>query len=92
MKVTLELPPDVEAQLRESAARYDADTVRRLLVEALAPTVEALLRELLDTLTDAEFEAVADQLANELIACRDPKAPVLSDHAVSRAGIYEDHP
>ena len=92
MKVTLELPPDVEAQIRESAARYDADTVRRLLVEALTPTVEALLRELPDTLTDAEFEAVADQLANELTACRDPNAPSLSDHAVSRAGIYEDHP
>jgi hypothetical protein len=29
MKITLELPPNVEAQLRESATRYDADAVRR---------------------------------------------------------------
>ena len=92
MKITLELPPDVEARLRESAARYDADTVRRLLVEAFTPTVEALLRELPDALTDTAFEAVADQLADELSACHRPNAPVLSDHAVSRAGIYEDHP
>ena len=92
MKITLELPPDVEARLRESAARYDADTVRRLLVEAFTPTVDALLRELPDALTDTAFEAVADQLADELTACRRPNAPVLSDHAVSRAGIYEDHP
>jgi antitoxin ParD1/3/4 len=92
MKITLELPPDVEAQLRESAARYDADAMHRLLMEALAPTVEALLRELPDALTDAEFEAVADQLADELAACRRPNTPVLSDYAISRAGIYEDHP
>jgi len=92
MKITLELPPDVEAQLRESAARYDADAMRRLLVEAFTPTVEALLQELPDALTDTEFEAVADQLADELTACRRPNAPALSDYAVSRAGIYEDHP
>jgi antitoxin ParD1/3/4 len=92
MKITLELPPNVEAQLRESAARYDADAMRRLLVEAFTPTVEALLRELPDTLTDTEFEAVADQLAEELTASRRPNALALSDYAVSRAGIYEDHP
>ena len=85
MKITLELPPEVEARLRESAARYDADAMRRLLVEAL-------LRELPDALTDTAFEAVADQLADELTACRRPNAPELSDYAVSRAGIYEDHP
>ena len=38
MKITLELPPDIAAQLRESAARYDADAVRSLLVEAFTPT------------------------------------------------------
>ena len=92
MKITLELPPNVEAQLRESVTRYDADAVRRLLVEAFTPTVDALLRELPDALTDTAFEAVADQLADELTACRRSNASVLSDHAVSRAGIYEDHP
>jgi antitoxin ParD1/3/4 len=92
MKVTLELSPDVEAQLRESAARNDADAVRRLLVDAFTPTVEALLRELPAMLTDAEFEAIADQLTDELTTCRGLHVPALSDYAVSRAGIYEDHP
>jgi len=41
---------------------------------------------------DDEFEAVADQLADEFAACVGPNVPVLSDYAVSRAGIYEDHP
>jgi len=92
MKITLELSPDVEAQLRESVARCDADAVRRLLVEAFTPTVEALLRETPGELTDAEFEAVADQLANELAACLRSNAPSLLDYAVSREGIYGDHP
>jgi hypothetical protein len=41
---------------------------------------------------DDEFEAVADQLADEFAACVGPNVPVLSDYAISRAGIYEDHP
>jgi len=92
MKVTLELPPDIEAQLRESAARHDADAMCRLLIDAFTPIVEALLRELPAQLTDAEFEAMADQLADELTICRGLHVPALSDYAVSRAGIYEDHP
>jgi hypothetical protein len=42
-------------------------------------------------LTDAEFEAVADQVADELTTSLGSKVPPLSDHAVSREGIYEDH-
>jgi len=92
MQIILELSPDVETRLRESAARYDAEAVHRILVEAFTPMVEALLRALPDALTDAEFEAVADQLANALTACRGPNAPALLDEAVSCTGIYEDHP
>jgi hypothetical protein len=78
--------------LRESAARYDIDAMRRLLVKVFTPTVDALLRALPNALTNTEFEAIADQLADELTACRGPNVPLLSEHAVSRAGIYEDHP
>jgi antitoxin ParD1/3/4 len=92
MKITLELPPDVEAQLRERATRRDVEAVRRLLAEALTPTVEALLRETSEELTDEEFEAVADQLADELTASLGPQTSLLSDYAVSREGIYEGHP
>lgn len=92
MKITLELPSDIEAQLRESVTRHDVKAVRRLLTEALTPTIEALLREKSEELTDEEFEAVADQLADELTASLGPKTPLLSDDAVSREGIYADHP
>lgn len=92
MQITLELSPDIEGQLRESVAHGDAEAVRRLLVEVLTPTVEALLHEAPAELTEAEFEAVADQLADEFRADLGPNAPSLLDYAVSREGIYEDHP
>ena len=73
MQITLELSPDIEVQLRESVAHGDAEAVRRLLVEVLTPTVEALLHEVPAELTGAEFEAVADQLADEFRADLGPR-------------------
>ena len=92
MRITLELSPAAEVRLRESVAQRDAAAVRRLLVEVLTPTVETLLQEMPAELTEAEFEATADQLADTLTAGLGPNAPSLSDYAVSRKGIYEDHP
>jgi len=91
MKITLELPPDIEAQLRRSVTCHDAEAAQRLLAETFAPTIERLLREQPE-LTDVEFEAVADELAEELDRCLGSSASSLSDYAVSREGIYEDHP
>ncbi|MFB2973818.1 hypothetical protein ACE1CD_33055 [Aerosakkonema sp. BLCC-F183] len=39
-----------------------------------------------------EFEAIADNLADQFEACVRGNVPILSDYAVSRAGIYEEHP
>ncbi|MFL5341608.1 MAG: hypothetical protein ACJ8F7_15805, partial [Gemmataceae bacterium] len=66
--------------------------VRDILAQFLVPAVEALLLESQPPLTDEEFEALADQLADEMAADRGPDAVPLSDYAVSREGIYEDHP
>lgn len=41
---------------------------------------------------DEEFEVLADRLANEYEAYVESNVPVLSDYAISRAGIYEEHP
>ena len=41
---------------------------------------------------DEEFAAIADYLADEFKTYIGATAPVLSDYAVSRAGIYEEHP
>ncbi|MBE9008692.1 hypothetical protein IQ250_00490 [Pseudanabaenaceae cyanobacterium LEGE 13415] len=39
-----------------------------------------------------DFEAIADQLADEFQQYIGSSVPTLSDEAVSRAGIYEEHP
>jgi antitoxin ParD1/3/4 len=92
MTITVELPTHIEAQLRENAARQDAATVRRLLAEAVEPVVETLLRADSHRLDENEFETLADQLAEEMANRVGSPAPALSDYAVSREGIYEEHP
>ena len=92
MTITITLATEIEAQLRQSIVQRDAESVSRLLTEALRPTVEAMLREVPPGLNDGEFERLADQLAEELAASVTAAQPTLSDHAVSREGIYEDHP
>ena len=92
MQITLVLTSEAEARLRESVGRGDTEAVRRVLAEALTPTVEALLRESPTDLTADEFEAIGDQLAVEFREVLGPTVPPLSDYAISREGIYEDHP
>lgn len=38
-----------------------------------------------------EFEYLADQLADEFAEMVEPSIPALSDYAMSRASIYEEH-
>ena len=42
-------------------------------------------------LTPDDFELLVDQLADEFTEFTNPSSPALSDYAISRAGIYEDH-
>ena len=98
MVITLELPPEVEAKLREDAAKHDNEAVRRVLMEALTPVVDATVPALMhdsaraaiprpDGLTDEEFETLADDLIAML-----PALPELPDSAITREAIYEGHP
>ncbi len=41
---------------------------------------------------EEEFEAIAERLADEFQTYVGNNVPRLSDDAVSRAGIYEEHP
>jgi len=43
-------------------------------------------------ISDREFEILLDELADEFIKNMGVNVPALSDFAVSRAGIYEEHP
>ena len=87
MTLTLDLSPEVESQLRRIIARRDTAAARRLLANALAPIVENLFHQPAVG-SSAEFKARLDRLVSE--AGKD--LPALSDHAVSREGIYGNHP
>ena len=43
-------------------------------------------------LNDEEFELIADKLADDYARYFGSNLPVLSDYAVTRESIYEDHP
>ncbi len=80
MAITLELPPEEEQNLRRRAeiAGHDVTTylLRHLGLRTVPPP-----------LSDEEWERLADEAADLV----DPSIPPLSDYAVSREGIYEDH-
>jgi ApbE superfamily uncharacterized protein (UPF0280 family) len=53
---------------------------------------DAIATLILNHLEDDEFEAIADQLADEFQKYVGSTVPNVSDEAVSRSGIYEEHP
>lgn len=93
LTVTLNLPPDVEAELWQSIAHHDTERVRQMLTDALTPTVEALLKQGAVPVDDThEWDVLADQLVETVAIATFKNSPILSDYATSRAGIYEEHP
>ena len=90
MTITVQIPPDIETQIRENASLGNSETVRRLLLDALVPTVEALMKPNPQLSVD-ELNALADEMADKFMEFVDPDCLPLSDDAVSREGIYEDN-
>ena len=90
MTITVYIPPNIEKQLNENISNGDKDAVRRMLVDAIEPTVDVLMNEN-PPLSVEEFEAKLDQLAEKFMEYVGPDVPPLSDYALSREGIYADH-
>ncbi|MDQ3247662.1 MAG: hypothetical protein M3Q45_00500 [Chloroflexota bacterium] len=90
--ITLELSPELQAKLREGIARQDTERVYQLLVHAFAPTVETMLQQSPEPREGDTFDVMATQLADLLATYQTVTMPPLSDYAVSRASIYEEHP
>lgn len=82
--MTIELPELVYQSLSEEAAQKGkrAEDVAAELLEMLMSDRE---------LSDKEFEKLADLLADEFEKRLPADAKPLSDYAMSREGIYEDH-
>lgn len=91
MKIILEFSADQERHLQESAARRDAAAVRALLLEAVGSTVEGLVPPNRPS-AGADFEALTERLVDLFAATRPSGQQSLPDEALSREGIYSDHP
>lgn len=87
MTITLTLSPEQEHRLRAGAAQHDAQAVREILLQAVDSTVEGILRASGKPPGPGELSALLDKIAADL---RD--APALPDEALSRDGIYAEHP
>ncbi|MFN8499030.1 MAG: hypothetical protein U0641_14365 [Anaerolineae bacterium] len=92
MTVTLVLTPGMEARLSAGLAQRDVDMVRQILMEAIEPTVAALLTYEAEELSDEEFDRLSAELVEDVSGHLPSNWQGLSDYAVSREGIYEDHP
>ena len=90
MTITVFIPPEIEKELIENISNGNKDAVRHLLVDAVEPKVEELMNNKAQY-TVEELQSMLDKLIEEFMSCVGPDVPPLSDYAVSRAGIYEDH-
>ena len=83
--LTIEIPEIVYQSLREEAAQKGkkAEDIAAELLEMLASERKLDLEE---------FEKLADELADYVEKSLPADFKPLSDYAMSREGIYEDHP
>jgi antitoxin ParD1/3/4 len=81
--ITIELPENIYQPLAEEA-KAKGQKVEEIALEKLAKDVSSQ--------TDEEFERLADELADFFEKNLPADAKPLSDYAMSREGIYEDHP
>ena len=79
--IVLEIPEKIYQSLAEKASKTDKK-IEEIALERLAKDVAA---------DDDEFEKLADELADFVEKNMPPDAKPLSDYAMSREGIYEDH-
>ncbi len=90
MQVILEVDLKTGAKVRELATRGDYSAAKRELEGSLDAAVRQLA--LPPQLPPEEFERVADELARVFTAGCAPDAKPLPPEALTREGIYGDHP
>ncbi len=92
LTVTLDLSPTEEQELRQGIADHNSEIVRRLLLGALEPTVANLLSYSIESTNEQRWQELTAQM-HKIVAAALPKDfEGLSEYAVSREGIYAEHP
>ncbi|MDL1898866.1 iron-containing alcohol dehydrogenase [Anaerolineae bacterium CFX7] len=92
MVLAIELTPEQEERFRLGVAQRDESQVRDVLVVAMEDYMQSLLRFAPLKLTEQEWDHLADELVELVETGRQDSAQPLSDFALSREGIYADHP
>jgi hypothetical protein len=89
MALMIELTPEQEERLREEALRHGLreEEYLRSLVNVILPPAQLQGAPLFETLSAEEWQRVSRSWPDR----RDVSIPPLSDYAVSREGMYEDH-
>ena len=97
MSLTLEIPAEIERELREVARRQGSDLGAYILHAALEQTrreaqESAARLQALQELADLsqELDLDSDQALDQLLDELEVPAVGLSDHALTRASFYED--
>lgn len=85
----LELRDDFAEELKQSLADMEAGG-KTVPMQKIAEILEIVMHKTTQ-LSDDNFEALADELADEFMKYVGPDCPPLSDYAVTREGLYEDH-
>lgn len=92
MILAIELTSEQEEQFRLGIAQHDKSQIRDALTLAVNDYIESMMPVPVVSISRAEWERALSEL-DEFLASALPKdAPVLSDYALSREGIYGDHP
>ena len=88
----LELRDDFAEELKQSLADMEAGG-KTVPMQQIAEKLGILQSAKNNTtqLSDDKFEALADELADEFMEYVSPDCPTLSNYAVTREGLYEDH-
>lgn len=92
MTLVIDLSPQKEKQLRDAIAVNDMEQMRQVLEPAINDLIATLLQKSTPLMTEAEWERELDALAEFVDMNIPDDVPVLSDYALTREGIYRDHP
>ena len=85
----LELRDDFAEYLKQSLVDMEAGG-KTVPMQKTAEILEIVMHKTTQ-LSDDKFEALADELADEFMEYVGPDCPPLSNYAVTREGLYEDH-
>ena len=92
MVLAIELTPEQEERFRKGVAQHDKSQIRDALALAVNDYVESMMPAPSASISRDEWEQALDELDEFLASVLPKDAPVLSDYAISREGIYGDHP